>query len=628
MKELFKNKYVNKFLPLYVAILALILLLGSSYALFRSSHTSTNVYTMNVGLLEVNFYGTTNTLTYNNMYPMTDEEGLSLNNNVLNFTVKNTGNVEALYDVYIEETSTNPEFKSVIKYAVNKDDNGYGNALGLSNNMLYIDKEQVLDSNDTANYKVKFWLSETADNTYMNKTFTAKIVITSRQWEAPGKTTSELVTELITNNTVTDSGTTRYVTGQSTNNYLWYSGFLWRIISYDIDVSNNITNIKLVTQNNITPTDYGIDNDFSTSFIKTWLNEDFYDVLYHSSNIIKTDSVWNDGENDTIAPVGLLTDSEYTIVGGSSSYLNIYSCWWTMTKIDTKIRYVEFNGEMFNFSPTSNSNARPSVNLKTTINFSGSGTLSNPYKIIEDVEKGQTGENLNTRQVGEYVLFKDKLFRIVGIENNNTKLVSVDYVRDATNDISKKNFSSTAYFGSSIADDTKWDGYLNTTWLNKNEINTTSLLSSTERDVYLAQGTYYLGEFQNGGNYKGTICNDTTVKVSECTNFISNQFVGYVGLLRVGEMFASQEKKINDVSSSIWLITPKTTQYSGIEVRCLYSDGRLQSFPPVPSSSYSSPSVSSNAVHPSIHLKSNIKIAACSTELCDGTKEHPYEVEL
>ena len=109
----------------------MVVLLGTSYALLRSSHTSTNAYTMNVGLLEVNFYGTTNTLTYNNMYPMTDEEGLSLNDNVLNFTVKNTGQIKALYDVYIEETSTSPEFKSVIKYSINKDDNGYGETKGL-----------------------------------------------------------------------------------------------------------------------------------------------------------------------------------------------------------------------------------------------------------------------------------------------------------------------------------------------------------------------------------------------------------------------------------------------------------------------------------------------------------------
>ncbi len=177
MKELFQNRYFNKYLPLYIIILTIVVLLGTSYALLRSSHTSSEAYTINVGLLEVDFFGTTNTLTINNMVPMTDEEGMEQNDNVLNFTVKNTGQIKADYSVYIEETSTSPEFKSVIRYSVNKADSGYGNTLKLTNNMLYIDKDQTLDVGGTVNYKVKFWLDYDADKTYMNKTFSARIVI-------------------------------------------------------------------------------------------------------------------------------------------------------------------------------------------------------------------------------------------------------------------------------------------------------------------------------------------------------------------------------------------------------------------------------------------------------------------
>ena len=245
MRDVFRNRYFSKYLPLYIIILAIVVLLGSSYALLRSSHTSTNAYTMNVGLLEVNFYGTTNTLTYNNMYPMTDEEGLSLNDNVLNFTVKNTGQIKALYDVYIEETSTNPEFKSVIKYSINKDDNGYGETKGLQNNMLYIDKDGTLDENETVNYKVKFWLDYNADATYMNKTFTAKIVITSRQYEVQtgaDKIMSKLGTDgLIAVNTngglydATDETQTireyRYSGGENdVKNYIWFNNDLFSFI--------------------------------------------------------------------------------------------------------------------------------------------------------------------------------------------------------------------------------------------------------------------------------------------------------------------------------------------------------------------------------------------------------------
>ena len=178
--SLFKNEQFNKFLPIYMIVLSLVLLLGSSYALLKSSYTGTNSYTINVGLLQVDFFGTTNKLTLNNMVPMSDEDGLT-QNNALEFTVKNTGQLIASYDVYIDETSNNPSFKSVIRYAVNKDDLGYGEVQSLTDNMLYIDKSKILDVNGEANYKVKIWLDENATSTYMNKVFTAKVVIVSNQ---------------------------------------------------------------------------------------------------------------------------------------------------------------------------------------------------------------------------------------------------------------------------------------------------------------------------------------------------------------------------------------------------------------------------------------------------------------
>ena len=155
-------------------------MIGTSYGLLKSSQAGTNKYTINVGQLQVDFSGTTNTLSLNNAYPMSDEEGL-LQNDVLDFTVINNGGIVASYNVYIDETSTNPSFKPVIRYVVNKNNTEYSEVKSISNNMLYIDKDQILNVNGTANYKVKMWIAEEADITYMNKVFTAKVVIESNQ---------------------------------------------------------------------------------------------------------------------------------------------------------------------------------------------------------------------------------------------------------------------------------------------------------------------------------------------------------------------------------------------------------------------------------------------------------------
>ena len=162
--------------------LALITIIGSSYALLKSSSNGTNAYSMTVGNLQVDFLDeSTNSLTLTNLYPMTDEEGLA-ESRELSFTIKNTGNINALYSIHIEETSTNPEFKNVIRYAVNKSNAGYGEVKYIDeNNMLYIDKVGSISSLAEVNYKVKVWIGEEADATYMNKQFRAKIVVESIQ---------------------------------------------------------------------------------------------------------------------------------------------------------------------------------------------------------------------------------------------------------------------------------------------------------------------------------------------------------------------------------------------------------------------------------------------------------------
>src|SRR5699024_6234883 len=113
--------------------------------------------------------------TINNAVPMTDSEGMSQSDELI-FTVKNTGDFKAQYNVYIEETSTNPAFKTVIRFIANKNDTGYNSPKTLSEDN-YIDQGGILAVGESATYKVKLWLSETADNTYMNKTFTARIVV-------------------------------------------------------------------------------------------------------------------------------------------------------------------------------------------------------------------------------------------------------------------------------------------------------------------------------------------------------------------------------------------------------------------------------------------------------------------
>ena len=642
MKEFFSmNKPFKKYLPIYMITLSIVLLMGTSYALLRSSHQGENTYTMNVGTLQVTFVDSeTNALTLENAYPMTDDEGMS-EAKELTFTVKNTGTVLAKYSVYIEETSTTPEFKSVIRFISNKNNTGYNSPKTLSEDK-YIDSESYLDVSETAVYKVKAWISDAADSTYMNKTFTARIVVTGEQTSI----TPEYIRNVIkskqtsTCKTYVDEDGITYVSGTKdciNFNYVWYSGKLWRITAINKDGT-----MKMITDDPITAISYNPKDDvnfydvskkddttYTGSYMYQFLNEDFLDTLYNYQNIIVEDSTWNittsSSKNTKLpettlinsstigknTPVGLLNIYEYYLsyknTSLSSGYLNIGYGWWLLNPNSSfRVWYVNCYGDLHDGYPSNEDAARPSINLKSNIQLSGgSGTKDDPYTISGDKKQPTINTTLlNTRTIGEYVVFDEdadtstkELYRIVGIEDGKTKLNKNDYIKSGTTTLTKK-FSTNTTYGSGTSDD-YWDYYLNNTWYN----------SLANKDM-LESSSYYIKRVSYGTSYKNSLCNtnNTTETTKDCVKTTSVWNLGYVGLPRSGEMFASQQGNGSNSSSDMWLITPYDPSY----VWFVNSQGHLN---------YTTPSYA--AARPSINLKSNIVITGGS-----GTKSDPFTIAL
>ena len=648
MKEFFSmNKPFKKYLPIYMIMLSIVLLMGTSYALLRSSHQGENTYTMNVGTLQVTFVDSaTNALTLENAYPMTDDEGMS-ETKELTFTVKNTGTVTAKYSVYIEETSTSPEFKSVIRFISNKNDAGYNSPKTLSEDK-YIDSESSLGVSATATYKVKAWISDTADSTYMDKTFTARVVVSSEQ----ATLASEKIKDKLKNKNndscqtyIEEDGVT-YVSGTKECidfNYVWYSGKMWRIVSVNQDGT-----MKMITDDAITSIAYNPQGDvnfydiskkddasYTGSYIYQWLNEDFLDTLYNYQNIIVEDSTWNITNsnasstsaistklpettlinNSTIGkntPVGLLNSYEYYLsyknTSYGSGYLNIGYWWWLLNPYSSSTVWGvndSGNGDSSGY-PFNNYAARPSINLKSNIQLSGgSGTKDDPYTISGDKEQPTINTTLlNTRTIGEYVVFDEdgdistkEIYRIVGFEDGKTKLNKNDYIKSGTTTLTKK-FSTNTTYGNGTTDD-YWDYYLNNTWYN-----------SLAQKSMLDEGAYYIKQVSTGTSYKNSLCNtnNTNETTKTCTK-TTTIWTGLVGIPRYGEMFASQQGSGYNSSSNICLITP----YSSSNVRSVNRYGISGNYNPS----------DSNAARPSINLKSNIVITGGS-----GTKSDPFTITL
>ncbi len=438
-----------------------------------------------------------------------------------------------------------------------------------------------------------------------------------------------------------------YISGKNTCinfNYVWWSGKMWRITAIYPDGS-----IKMITDKNITNISFNYsknstyyDKETGTkSFVFQFLNEDFLDTLYNKGeDVIDYTKYWNttmQSNQDistklveeeetliptTISPIGLLNSYEYyksyqNTYNVADGYLNRFTYWWLINRYSQEQPWdVIYDGNSNNSSTVNSFGIRPTIIIKPGIIFSGQGTYENPLTISYDYPKATQNDLLNSRYSGEYVKFDldntNTIYRIVSIENNSSKILSLKYATyDETNaETGETKTSTLKKFGLTNADITyglgttndTWDYYLNNDWYNnlpfKNK---------------LVMGTFYIGKISAGNLiYKLGICKresiDTTKNcLTDETKRVETTFTGYVGLLRYGEMFAThlhQERNNSNTNKNTYLLTKYNTN-----CLALTNLGNI----------FISSSTELYNVQPVYYLNSNVKILSGS-----GTELDPY----
>ena len=430
-----------------------------------------------------------------------------------------------------------------------------------------------------------------------------------------GKVSDVLLAGVGDNGTIdtTDSEQT-FITGTDPNNYIWYSGKLWRAVS--IDPSDN--SVKLVTQWNISALLYNADGNtaFKGSYMEQWLNDTsvdgFLGNLREPDKFIKTDSVWNATmTTETTKPakttmvtdaVGLLNMYEYTMSYKNATaeigYLNNGLYWWTLTPYSaSNVRYVGSRGNVYHGSPTASFGSRPSVNLKSAVKIiDGDGTSNNPYRLQGDNDN-PTGALLSTRYSGEYISFgtgENNLYRIVSHENGTgTKITSAIPLKDSGN-------YKTIAFGSNVT--FSKDNTIGT-FLNGDYLTSGTYLTSDQVNMIEDNTTWYLGTVGSRANYKLAKYQDATG-----SNLTTSTTTAKIGLLRLGELMAGQFDKDSNNTNYLTL-----TPYSTKSVRYVNGSGSVHSISPT--SSYGS--------RPSMNLKSTVKIVSGI-----GTKSDPFQLSV
>ena len=349
--------------------------------------------------------------------------------------------------------------------------------------------------------------------------------------------------------------------GVDVANYVWYSGNLYRIVS----ISGS--DIKLISDNNLSIIAWGESNTYKESYLYSWLNNyeenksiyldlvNNYQVYLKEFNYCNK-SINKECKNEDKYLVNLLTRSEYLNAGGKLSFLNNESNYWIIDDTnEIEKAYVFKEGGIGSESNDSISLAsygvRPVITINGNItNFEGKGTQDNPYIIKEE-----SGESLKEKKIGEYVVYNDYVFRILGKSESGIKLITDTKIEDA----SVTNYEVSNY-----------------------------LIGFARKFENLGTCTYYTGSYGNNTKY-------------DYKNVYTKTFDYNVGLSNVGDLFIGDDE-------GYWLYTSydqndlvyKTNSNSTIIADTKYT---------------------SNGIRPVICLNGDIKITSGN-----GTKNSPYVV--
>ena len=607
------DKIDNQKKKLIIAITLLIIIilgLGITYAWLIQIVNGEKIQSMRVGTFRFSLTEE-NSLTINSGEFLKDSDGLKQEG--FKFTVQNVGKGYGSYSVYLDDDTISSGQTRIddkfIRYSLGINADTTGTPTNLTSRKIY---SGGLDASGKDTFVLRLWLNPEVNGDIGGQVFKVKLRIEVNQ-QIPTPVADKLLAGVGNNGIIdtTDPEQT-FITGTDPNNYIWYSGKLWRAVS--IDPSDN--SVKLVTQWNISALPYNADGNtaFKGSYMEQWLNDTsvdgFLGNLREPNKFIKTDSVWNATlTTDTTKPekttmvtdaVGLLNAYEYTMsyknASSSTGYLNNGLYWWTLTPYSTSsVRGVNRNGYGNYNSPATSGGSRPSVNLKSAVKIiDGDGTVDNPYRLQGDNDN-PTGALLSTRYSGEYISFgtgENNLYRIVSHENGTgTKITSAIPLKDSGN-YKEMSFGSNVTFSK--------DNTIGT-FLNGDYLTSGTYLTSNQVNMIEDNTTWYLGTVGYGANYKLAKYQDATG-----SNLTTSTTTAKIGLLRFGELMTGQFDKFGN-NTDYWILTP----YSTSNVRSVSYSGYGDIFS----------LTSSFGSRPSMNLKSTVKIVSGT-----GTKSDPFVI--
>ena len=405
-----------------------------------------------------------------------------------------------------------------------------------------------------------------------------------------------------------------YIKGTPDNNYVWYNGFMWRIMGINSDRT-----VRLITDEAVTTLAYGDENtnlryEEHEGYIHDWLNDEENGIFYKNLNNTKTiiqegtyfcsestnEETLTEGrnncsnENKVTAKIGLISYDEFLLANGINSYLNIGQVFWTMTLYNSNSVWRATSNNITSLSIKYANGVRPVINVDSTVLITtGNGTNQNFYVLKENKEVSANGTLGDKATSGEYVNLEGKIYRIISKDSIGVKLILDDFYKNESGELidltygSNNTFAKDSGIGKILNEDVfSWLGFSNSDKI-------------VEREYYQSDG------ITTGTPYMNAL---------KTSNKVSSK----VGLIQVGEILASQSSTIltknYTISSSdantntYWMMNKTLSETSAWRVR---ENGAADG----------SNVNDARSIRPVITVKNSLNIISGS-----GTWKNPYNV--
>ncbi len=378
----------NYKITLLVGILCIIVILTStSYAYFKT-RIKGDGSTISITGGKLNLVINENKINLTNVAPIYEnQKDTKASKNEFSINLSNTGVSKACYNIYLDVDNIGTNLQNrFLKYELSDGTNIYtGNFDGVASGtkIIMVRNESLTSSSPSKNYTLKLWLqySESDDQGYIlegdeaSRTFEGKLHITGTTGECKSKTLAEAMLEdnkvlpdrtdfSVTNtsnttgtiyqtNKTEDGSTVYYYSGNTSNNWVKFGGFYWRIIRTNEDKS-----IRLLYS--------GTSHDTTSAYIGTSAyNSSHDDPMYVGYMYGTSGSLANNRTNTNDSTIKTVIDTWYknTLLTNYDKYISKTAIYCNDRSVGSG-EYTTDSNSTFYYGPHTRLNASKAPSFK------------------------------------------------------------------------------------------------------------------------------------------------------------------------------------------------------------------------------------------------------------------------